>query len=173
MTDPTAPRYRLVLAKEDFKFSCAHFTVFSPDDAELLHGHNYHVAVEVAGPRLDDYGLLADIATLKVEIRRLCDELDSHVLLPTENDLVRVEEGDGEVEVRYAGRRYLLPAVEVKLLPLVNTSMELFARHLWQRLDEFLAAAVAEPARVDFLSVEVAETLGQKAVYQAGRGVPS
>src|ERR1700733_13558481 len=34
-------RYRMVLAKEDFKFSSAHFTLFADGSAELLHGHNY------------------------------------------------------------------------------------------------------------------------------------
>ena len=29
------PRFTLLLEKEDFKFSCAHFTLFGPDSAEL------------------------------------------------------------------------------------------------------------------------------------------
>ncbi len=155
-------RFRLVLAKEDFKFSVAHFTVFSADHAELLHGHNYRVAVEIAGPALSELGLLADVAALKAEIRRLCGELDSRTLLPTESPLVQVERRGGEVEVRYRDRTYRLPAADVVLLPLANTSMELFARLLWQRLAPSLAGTAA-----DTLAVSVGETDGQRCEYSA------
>lgn len=154
--------FRLVLAKEDFKFSVAHFTVFSADEAELLHGHNYQVTVEVRGGELDEMGLLADVAALKAEIRRLCDELDSHTLIPTENPLVAWERREDGVEVRYGDRVYRFPLQDVVLLPLVNSSMELFARLLWQRLAPFLAAT---PLR--HMAVSVGETAGQRCVYSA------
>ena len=38
------PTFSIRLAKEDFKFSVAHFTIFGPGHAEPLHGHNYNVA---------------------------------------------------------------------------------------------------------------------------------
>jgi 6-pyruvoyltetrahydropterin/6-carboxytetrahydropterin synthase len=155
-------RFRLCLAKEDFKFSVAHFTVFSPRQAELLHGHNYRVAVELAGQRVGELGLLADIDRVKGEVRRLCRELDSRTLLPTESPLVQVERRGGEVEVRYRDRTYRLPAADVLLLPLANTSMELFARLLWQRLAPSLAGTAA-----DRLAVSVGETDGQRCEYSA------
>ena len=68
--------YEIVLAKEDFKFSVAHFTIFGPHRAERLHGHNYRVRVRASGPHLDEYGLLADIGPLKARIRESCGELD-------------------------------------------------------------------------------------------------
>ena len=55
-----APAWTLALAKEDFKFSVAHFTLFGPERAETLHGHNYRVAIELTGPALDAAGLLVD-----------------------------------------------------------------------------------------------------------------
>ena len=54
--NPPMPRFRIVLAKEDFKFSAAHFTLFPGGRAELLHGHNYRVRVELAGSELDEEG---------------------------------------------------------------------------------------------------------------------
>jgi len=163
MSDPG--RFRLVLAKEDFKFSVAHFTVFSADHAEQLHGHNYRVAVEISGPGLSQLGLLADVAALKAEIRRRCGELDSRTLLPTESPLVEVERDGGSVVARYAERTYRFPVADVLLLPLANTSMELFARYLWQRLAPALAATTA-----DTLAVSVGETDGQRCVYEARLG---
>jgi len=167
-------RFRLSLSKQDFKFSVAHFTVFSAGEAELLHGHNYRVSVEMEGPEVSDLGLLADVARVKAEIRAVCAELDSHTILPTQSPLVSVEEiaGDGgaagggkggaKVDVRYGERRYVLPATDVVLLPLANTTMELFARYFWRRL----APALAESG-VDRLAVAVEETDGQRCAYEA------
>lgn len=167
MTD--AGRFRIVLAKEDFKFACAHFTVFAEGRAELLHGHNYRVAVEIAGDRLGDHGLLADIERLKAAIRRLCAELDSRTLVPGASPLVAVEErpGDAEVEIRFARRRYLLPAADTLVLPIANTTMELLAEMLWERLAPALGDAGGP---IDVLAVSVGESDGQRCVYERRLG---
>lgn len=158
-------RFRLCLAKEDFKFSVAHFTVFSPRQAELLHGHNYRVAVELAGQRVGELGLLADIDRVKGEVRRLCRELDSRTLLPTACPLVAWERRDGAIEVAYRDRRYSIPEADVLLLPLANSSMELLARYLWERLAPHLADSAVEE-----LAVSVEEAAGQRAVYERALG---
>ena len=35
------------LAKENMKFSAAHFTIFSASERERLHGHNFRVEVDI------------------------------------------------------------------------------------------------------------------------------
>lgn len=165
-----APRFTLRLAKEDFKFSVAHFTVFSATIAEVLHGHNYRVRVEIAGDALDRLGLLLDLRDLKAEIRRLCAELDSKTLLPERCELVRVAvEGDG-VEVRFGERVYRLPLADVVLLPIRNTSIEELALWFWRELRGKLAGGAGSE-----LAVEVEETAGQSCVYAArlDDGLPS
>ena len=47
------------------------------------HGHNYRVQLAVAGPRLNDIGLLMDFGDLKRTLRAICEQLD-HLYL---NDL--------------------------------------------------------------------------------------
>jgi len=157
---PAAGRFRLVLAKEDFKFSVAHFTVFSAADAELLHGHNYQVAVEVEGPEVGELGLLAEIDRIKSEVRRLCSALDSRTLLPAACPHLEVERRDGQVRVVYADRRYAFPEPDVLLLPIANVTMELLARGLWEELGPTLAGT-----GLDRLAVSVEEAPGQRAVY--------
>lgn len=154
-------RFRLCLAKEDFKFSVAHFTVFSPERAELLHGHNYRMTVELAGREVGELGLLADLHLVKQEIRRLCRGLDSRTLLPAACPLLAWEHRDGAIEVTYGERRYRLPEGDVVLLPLANSSMELLARHLWRQLAPGLAGSA-----VEHLTVSVEESAGQRAVYE-------
>jgi 6-pyruvoyltetrahydropterin/6-carboxytetrahydropterin synthase len=156
------PRFSLRLAKEDFKFSVAHFTVFSDTVAERLHGHNYRVRVEIAGGRTDEVGLLMDLRGIKAEIRRRCAELDSKTLLPERSPLVTVAPHQSGVEVRYGDRVYRLPREDVLVLPLRNTSIEELAVWFWRELEPALRGGA-----IDQLAVEIEETAGQSCVYSA------
>jgi 6-pyruvoyltetrahydropterin/6-carboxytetrahydropterin synthase len=162
---PDRPRYRLVLAKEDFKFSSAHFTLFSDSRAELLHGHNYRVALELAGSELDRWGLLADIEGVKETVRGLCKRLDSRTLVPAESPGLIWTREEGEVEVRFGSRRYRFPADDVLALPLANTSIELLAHLFWDELAGYLRGISG--TRIEALAVSVEETAGQRCVYEA------
>jgi 6-pyruvoyltetrahydropterin/6-carboxytetrahydropterin synthase len=159
------PRYRMVLAKEDFKFSSAHFTLFGDGRAELLHGHNYRVRVELAGGELDGDGLLVDIERFKRELRALCARLDSRTLIPTLSPRLDWLRDEGGIEVRFGDRTYRFPAADTLLLPLANTSIELLARSLWQDLAPLLAGS-----RVRSLAVSVEETPGQECWYEEAVG---
>ena len=163
--DFPAGRFRIKLAKEDFKFSCAHFTLFGPDDAELLHGHNYWVRVEVAGDQLDDLGILVDFERVKRAVRQLCTELDSRTLLPMRSPLLRFDDTEGGVTVRFGAKHYHFPEEDVVRLPLVNTTVELFAQMCWARL-----ADEVDSTEIDHLVVEVGETAGQSCCFAAPLG---
>lgn len=155
-------RFRVVLQKEDFKFSAAHFTVFSPSKAEPLHGHNYRVKLEIAGEELDGAGFLVEFHELKRHVRLACAELDERTLIPTANPFIECREEEGHVLVDFAQRRYRFPREEVLLLPVENATVELFARFLWDRLAPHL-----DRKRVDWLSVAVQETDGQLCYYES------
>lgn len=156
------PLFRIRLAKEDFKFSAAHFTLFPDGRAELLHGHNYRVRLELAGPELSDVGLLFDVTVVKRVIRERCAALDEHTLIPTRAETLDARRENGSVEVRFRDRLYRFPEEDVVLLPLANVSIELMARMLWQNVAEVVAGG---PVRE--LSVEVEETPGQSCAYWA------
>lgn len=156
------PRYRMVLAKEDFKFSSAHFTLFPDGRAELLHGHNYRVRVALTGGELDGDGLLVDIETFKKALRALCARLDSRTLIPAESERLQWERDGESIEIRFGDRVYRFPAQDALLLPLANTSIELLARMLWRDLAPHLTGS-----RVESLAVAVEETAGQECWYEA------
>jgi 6-pyruvoyltetrahydropterin/6-carboxytetrahydropterin synthase len=162
MSEPAGSRYRLVLAKEDFKFAAAHFTLLPDAQAELLHGHNYRVRLEIGGTSLDDDGLLLNVERLKREVRAQCAKLDTRTLLPAESSRLAWRRLGDEIEVRLGERRYLLPAADVLLLPLANTSMELLARLLWRALAPHLAGSA-----IKLLVVSVEEAAGQSCSYEA------
>ena len=156
------PRYRMVLAKEDFKFSSAHFTLFGEGRAELLHGHNYRVKVELSGEDLDAEGLLVDIESFKRTLRGLCARLDSRTLIPGESPRLQWTREGEAIAVRCGERAYRFPAEDTLVLPLANTSIELLARMFWHDLAPCLAGS-----GVDVLAVAVEETAGQQCWYEA------
>ena len=157
------PRYRMVLAKEDFKFSSAHFTLFGEGRAELLHGHNYRVRVELSGEDLDAEGLLVDIESFKRTLRGLCARLDSRTLIPGESRRLHWTREGEAIGVRCGERVYRFPAEDTLVLPLANTSIELLARMFWRDLAPCLTGS-----GVDTLAVAVEETAGQQCWYEAG-----
>lgn len=158
----SAPWFTIHLAKEDFKFSAAHFTLFPDGRAELLHGHNYRVRVHLGGPGLDPVGLLVDVAGVKRRIREACAALDERTLIPARAGRLEVSRADGGVEVRFDGRAYRFPEEDVVLADLENVSIELLARGIWQTVAPELAGTRAEE-----LTVEVEETPGQSCSYTA------
>jgi 6-pyruvoyltetrahydropterin/6-carboxytetrahydropterin synthase len=158
---PGLPRYRIVLAKEDFKFSVAHFTLFADGRAELLHGHNYLVRAELAGTRLDGAGLLVDLERSKRSLRALCARLDSRTLLPAASERVQCTRRGQNVDVRLDERSYTFPAADVLLLPIANTSVELLAHMLWHQLAPELRGSLVET-----LGVAVEESAGQRCWYE-------
>src|SRR4051794_3650645 len=143
-------RYRVVLAKEDFKFSAAHFTLFGDGRAELLHGHNYRVRVALGGGDLDAEGLLVDIESFKRALRGLCTRLDSRTLIPGESPRLQCRREGESIEVRFGERSYRFPAEDTLVLPLANPSIELLASLFWRDLVPGLAGS-----RVDVLGVSV------------------
>jgi 6-pyruvoyltetrahydropterin/6-carboxytetrahydropterin synthase len=158
----TPPRFRIALAKEDFKFSAAHFTLFPGGEAELLHGHNYRVRVELGGSELGEEGLLVDIDAFKKVLRAACARLDSRTLLPGESRRLEWLEEDGAIEIRCGARSYRFPAGDILVLPLANTTMELLAQMLWRDFADHLNGT-----RVEWMAVSVEESSGQRCWYES------
>ncbi len=162
MSTSQAGAYTIELAKPDFKFAAAHFTLLSDGESERLHGHNYRLRVRLHGARLDEQGLLCDVKAVKQRIRALCAELDERTLIPERSARLEIERAGECVEVRCGARHYRFPTEDVKLLPLTNISIEELARLLWEKLAPALAGAA-----LTHLSVEVEESKGQRCRYHA------
>ena len=159
MNDAT---FAVLLAKQDFKFSCGHFLIFDAENAEVLHGHNYQLAVEIRGRRLDEEGLLIDFGRVKALIRDICANLDSRTLVPIRNRHLAVERHTGSVNITFRDRSYRFPEDDVLLLDQINTSVEVLAQMIWKQIAE----ALEEPCALE-LGVSVSQTSGQECWYRA------
>jgi 6-pyruvoyltetrahydropterin/6-carboxytetrahydropterin synthase len=158
-----AEHYKVRVTKDHLVFSSGHFISYEGDKCERLHGHNYRVAVEIEGD-LDGNFYVFDFIALKHRTKIITDELDHRMMLPTQNSHISVAEGPRSIQVRYRDREWLLPRGDCVLLPLENTTAELLARYIGQRLLADLRQQHEFVPQV--LRVEVEESFGQAATYE-------
>lgn len=160
-------RYSIRVTKDYLVFSSGHFITYEGNQCERLHGHNYRVAAEVEGP-LDDNHYIFDFVALKNIMRRLTDELDHFMMIPTASKLFQIETDEKRVRITYNDWEWVFPRCNCVLVPIENTTAELLAKYLTQRLLAELRdhhRFIPEVARV-----EVEESFGQSATYEWRRG---
>ena len=157
------PSYQVRIASAELTFAAAHFITLESDVCERLHGHDYHLAAEVRGP-LGDEGFVIDFVAVRDALRTILAELDHRILLPTGHRAIQVSDDRREIEVRFADRRWVFPREECVLLPLENTTSELLALHVGERLREALESLSGESP--EFVRIEVAEGNGFTAVCE-------
>jgi 6-pyruvoyltetrahydropterin/6-carboxytetrahydropterin synthase len=154
-------QHRISIAREQYKFSCAHMTVFSDGTKERLHGHNYTIAVALEVSTIE-LAKMIPFAPLKDAMRELCASWKEHVMLAAHNPhfaIVRDESHPGgELEFTLCGERYVLPRGDALILPIDNISVEALAAHVAQLLAERLATPT-----VLALEVTIEESPGQGA----------
>jgi 6-pyruvoyltetrahydropterin/6-carboxytetrahydropterin synthase len=165
---PTS-RYKVRVTKDYLVFCSGHFITYDGDHCERLHGHNYRTAVEVEGD-LDANHYVIDFIALKDMTRAIIDELDHRMLLPTENKLIQVQDDGPNIRVTYGERFWSFPRDECVLLPIANTTAELLAAYIADRLRQEMHRRAWTTPRV--LRVEVEESFGQSAEYQWRDGEP-
>jgi 6-pyruvoyltetrahydropterin/6-carboxytetrahydropterin synthase len=162
-------RYFVRLSKDYLVFSAGHFITYDGNVCERLHGHNYRVTAEVEGP-LDENHYVVDFIKLRESLRRIVDELDHHMLLPTRHPSIKVVADEREVTATFEDRRWIFPRGDCILLDVPNTTSELLARHIAERLAaELKAQNCGRPER---LRVEVDECFGNVAVCELDAAKP-
>lgn len=154
----TLGQFKVSLEKEQLVFSAAHFITFNGNICERLHGHNYRVKCEIAGP-LDENGYVVDFIALRDTLFQIVLELDHRVLLPTTHPTISVIEEEREVTVRFEDRRWVFPSSDCRLLPVSNTTAELLAWFIAGELKSRMAKEVA--AAISEITVAVDENHGQ------------
>src|SRR5882757_1969458 len=160
----TTEQYRVRVTKDHLVFSAAHFITFNGNICERLHGHNWRVAVEVAGP-LDENSYVFDFIALRDATQKLVNDLDHRVLLPTSHPKIKVVGDDREVTATFEDRRWVFPREDCILLPVANTTAELIAHWMGQQLREVLQQHPGD-RNLTSLRVEVEENFGQWAMCE-------
>ena len=155
--------YKVRVTKDHLGFCAGHFISYEGDKCERLHGHNYRATVEIEG-ELDENRYVFDFIALKHRTKAITDELDHRMLLATRNPLITIEEAPRSIRVHYRDREWVFPRDDCVLLPIENTTAELLARWIMQRLLADLDKHNHYQPAV--LRVEVEENVGQSATCE-------
>ncbi len=157
-------RFSIEVAKDYFNFASAHFLIFANGRKEALHGHNYQVSVAVEG-ELDRAGVLLDFITFKPLVKQVCDDLDHRTLIQKGSSLLKIRQGPKRVEILYKDQRIILPRRDVILLPLINTSTELLAEYIADKIRRRTRREFPG-ARLRLIEVGVEEAKGQRGFFR-------
>lgn len=158
---PSVTRHRILLARDSYKFSVAHMTVFPDGTKERLHGHNYTFAVALDVDSVEFVAMIP-FADIKRVLAALTAEWKERVFLATANPFfVLVRDDAAEIEITLCNQRYVFPRADVLLLPIDNISVEALAAYV----ATVLAERLPDAARVHILALEVTieESPGQGA----------
>ncbi len=145
------------ISKEYLHFAAAHFTIFSKEVRENLHGHNFFVAAQIDAEIGDD-GLAFDYNLIKSKLKSLCDTLDEQVLLPTKSPYLELESEDGYIVAAFNGERLLFLERDVLTLPLRNITIEELAHWFIGELKADPEIAALEIRRIN---IKVSSGAGQ------------
>jgi 6-pyruvoyltetrahydropterin/6-carboxytetrahydropterin synthase len=157
--------FRVQVSKDYLVFASAHFITFRGHQCESLHGHNYRVGVAVEGAVDSECLFVLDFSVLKQITRRLVDEIDHKVLLPTLNPKLAYREEGDRIAVDYFGTpTYVFPRSDCALLEIQNSTAEMLAQYLGTRMRNELASRGY--THLTLLELEVEENYGQSATFR-------
>lgn len=152
-------KHRVFIARDQYKVSCAHMTVFPDGSKERLHGHNYSIAVALDVERVD-LAAMIPFSAVKHALAELCLAWKERVLLAENNPHFTLIRDDHELEFTLCADRYVLPRGDALLLPIDNISVEALAVHVAEILRDKIAGL--SPHILAF-ETTVAESPGQGA----------
>jgi 6-pyruvoyltetrahydropterin/6-carboxytetrahydropterin synthase len=151
--------FSIRVASDDLVFSAGHFITLDNGECERMHGHSYRVTAELHGP-LDECQYVIDFIAVRDILKGILAELDHRVLLPDRNPTIHVASRTNEVEVSFSDRRWLFPAADCRVLPLANTTNELLAQYITERLSAELRAQLGERLELERMRIELSEGTG-------------
>ena len=161
MSEPAHERRSVTVEDVRLRFAAAHMATLGVE-LEPLHGHNYSVRCRVEGDLTPDRWVI-DFSVLKRYVREACERLDHRFLLQRDSALLEIREDADGWTIVFGERRYHFPAADVMVLPIENTTAELIAQWLCERVVEALEAG--GHSNLSRVEVEVEEMPGQGGSY--------
>ena len=129
-----------------------------------LHGHTFQVALRVSGEP-DTRGMVAEFSELKPAMRDAVAPLRRRTLVPGRAPELWITPYNESLSIICGRKRYLLPAEDVTMLPLANTTLEALAGYLLSQVLPQLQSAGLVAAEL-----ELSEFPGTSATARADLG---
>lgn len=116
------------LAKESFKFSAGHFTIFSATERENIHGHNFTVKV-ICEAEINENGLAFDYGKAKKHIENMCKSLNEIFLVQGKSKHLKISEDINYSYLHFNDEKIPFLKRDVKILPIQNISVECLSEY--------------------------------------------
>ncbi|MFX0084812.1 MAG: 6-pyruvoyl tetrahydropterin synthase family protein [Candidatus Hodarchaeota archaeon] len=136
-------------------FSASH-ALISDGIEEGLHGHNYHVAIELEG-KTDTNEIIIDFLYLEKLLNNLLSKWDHYVLLPSNNPNIKIGRHENNLDIEYGVRFYSIPKDEVRILECSNVTTEALAKILGEKIQDKLKLEKFWP-RIEKINITIWET---------------
>jgi 6-pyruvoyltetrahydropterin/6-carboxytetrahydropterin synthase len=133
-------------------FSAAHASLHD-GLFEPLHGHTFGVMLRLTGDADAATGMLVDFHTVKKALREVIEPLRRRTLMPAAGERLSIRREGESVHILGGGKRYVLPASDVLVLPVPNTTTEQIADYLLGQL----LSVLGEQPRLRAAELTVAE----------------
>jgi len=132
-----------------------------------IHGHSYHIDVQVEGERTGEFGFVVDFKKVKEIMRDICKKLDHKVLIPLNSAEIEFKNLENSVEFAIGNKEYKLPSEDCCLLPLKSTSAEDLAEYMADKLYNSLKVD-GDKSKNTIKSVQICvnEGIGQGAYFE-------
>jgi 6-pyruvoyltetrahydropterin/6-carboxytetrahydropterin synthase len=114
---------------------------------------------------IDHAGVVLDFIAFKPIVKQICDALDHRTLVQTESPVLQLRRRPKDVEILYRKQRIVLPRSDVILLPLVNTSTELLAEYVADKIRQQVRRKFPR-TQIRFMEVGVEEARGQRGYFR-------
>ena len=116
----------------NIKVSASHFIPYH-GKCSRLNGHDYGLRVKIEGD-LNDEHMIIDFIELKAILRALVEDMDHHVLIPKNSDIISVEEIEARVIVSFDDKEYIFPVEDVYYVDVEVTTAEELVNYLLKEL---------------------------------------
>ncbi|MEF8879619.1 MAG: 6-carboxytetrahydropterin synthase [Candidatus Thermoplasmatota archaeon] len=143
--------------KAKIRFSSAHI-IPEYKKCGRLHGHSYAVHAKITGIP-DEKGIIIDFSSLKEILKDIVNSLDHRILIPSENNGMKLDKINNNIEIKVIGKNYVFPKEDCVLLPVESTSAENLSKYILDELIERLSL----PDRIKKVEIGVDEGYGQGA----------
>ncbi|MBV9012603.1 MAG: 6-carboxytetrahydropterin synthase [Pseudonocardiales bacterium] len=124
------------VGRGEFSFSAAHAGLHD-GEFESLHGHTFQLTLRLSGIPADD-GMLIEFGKVKAALREAIDPLRRRTMMPGRSEEVLITSENDTLSIVAGRKRYVLPAEDVVVLPLANTTTEAIAGYLLERALPYL-----------------------------------
>jgi 6-pyruvoyltetrahydropterin/6-carboxytetrahydropterin synthase len=149
-------------------FSASHFITFgNPEKVEALHGHNFRIKAEVAGP-LNRREYVVDFLVAFDALKKICETLSHKILLPRDHPYITIKTTDDSLQVSMPPLQWTFPVGDTITLPIRNTTTESLAEYIAGLFRELLEqeSAFDSPTSHYEITIELEESPGMWAVFR-------